>query len=337
MRKSLLVLTFLLSVLILVGCGSTDKVNTIGFVTDIAGLGDLAFNDAAYSGAQRAAEEFGYELIVLESADIADYENNIRALFNDGADAVVVAATAMTDVVKRLAPEYSDKKFLTFDIDIQDQPNVSATLFREQEAAFLLGALSGLITQTDKVGYVGGLESPLQERAKNGYEAGFLTTNPDGQVLGVYAGTYGDPGLGKEIADGLYNQGADYVASFAGAVNLGVFQSAAAMGDGYWALGAALGQFSLNPSVIVASQVKTIDLAVYTVIKELHEGDFKGGLRSAGILEGGVDLLLNPDETLVNSLISSEVISQIDALREQIKNGEIDIPITKDELANYRP
>jgi basic membrane protein A len=155
--------------------------------------------------------------------------------------------------------------------------------------------------------------------------------------LGVYAGTFGDPGLGKEIADGLYAQGADYVATFAGAVNLGVFQSATAQGEGYWALGAALGQFGLNPDKIIASQVKTIDIAVYTVIKELSEGNFKAGLRSAGILEGGVDILYNPNNNLVDSIASQAVYNEISRLRDLVIKGEINIPITKDQLAAFQP
>jgi len=339
MKKLLVVMSLVLASFIVVGCTSSvdDSITKIGFVTDRAGLGDLAFNDAVYSGAVRGTTEFGYELLVIESRDIADYENNIRSLINDGAQAVIIAAVAMSDVVRQLAPEYPEIKFLVFDINIDDMENVSASLFREQEAAFLLGAFAGLVTKTDRVGYVGGVESTLSERAKNGFEAGFRTTNSKGQVLGVYAGTFGDPGLGKEIADGLYAQGADYVATFAGAVNLGVFQSATAQGEGYWALGAALGQFELNPDKIIASQVKTIDIAVYTVIKELSEGNFKAGLRSAGILEGGVDILYNPNNNLVDSIASQAVYNEISRLRDLVIKGEINIPITKDQLAAFQP
>lgn len=339
MKKLLTRFSVLMITLAMIGCteGRGDDVKVIGFVTDVAGLGDLAFNDAVHAGAIRGTEEFGYELLVLESSDIGDYENNIRAVFNDGADAVIIAAIAMTDVVKRLAPEYPDKKFLVFDINIPDLENVSATIFREQEAAFLLGAFAGMVTLTDRVGYIAGIESPLQERARNGFEAGFKTTNSTGQVLSVYAGTFGDPGLGREIADGLYAQGADYIASFAGAVNLGVFQAADAQGPNRWALGAALGQFSLNPQNIVASQVKTIDLAVYTAIAELNDNNFQVGIRSAGIKEGGVDLLFNPNSELVDGLASRAVYDEIIRLRNLIIDGQINIPLTREQLSTFQP
>lgn len=323
------------------GCSGTEEDNgkyKVGFVTDVNGLGDQAFNDAVYSGVKRATEELGAELTVIESKEIADYANSVRTIANEGAKVIVLAQNAFVDVTNIVAPEYPDVKFLAFDFIIENMDNVSSVMFREQEAAYLLGALAGLTTQSGKVGYVAGISSPVQDRALSSYVAGFRTTNPDGDVLTVYTGTYSDVGKGKEVALNMYNNGADMVATFAGACNLGVFQAASEKGEGYVAMGAALGQFGINPDKILASQIKTIDQAVYNAIKTTFDGAFVSGVQSWGIEEGGVDLKFNDlNEALVEQYVTEEHRSVIEALRQLIIDEEIQLPLTEAELGSFVP
>ncbi|HPT84166.1 MAG TPA: BMP family ABC transporter substrate-binding protein, partial [Limnochordia bacterium] len=51
-------------------------------------LGDQSFNDSAYQGLQRAIEDFGIELRVLESGNPADWEQNLVAMADAGYDLV---------------------------------------------------------------------------------------------------------------------------------------------------------------------------------------------------------------------------------------------------------
>lgn len=346
MKKILTILLSALLVTSLVACSSEapktdggqkggDKKVVVGFVTDTGGLGDQGYNDAVYSGITKASEELGFEVKMVESKEIGDYANNLRAVFNDGADVAICAGASFADAVVQVANEYPDKTILAFDAEVDGVANVVSSMFKEEEAAFVLGAFAGLVTKTGTVGYIAGVESPLQERAKNGFEAGFMTTNPTGKVIGIYAGTYNDVGKGKEIANTLYTQGADYVASFAGACNLGVFQAATDAGEGKYALGAALGQFDKNPEKIIASQVKTVDLSVYNALSEFIGGKSSAGITTRGINEGGVDIMYNPNTELVNTVASDEILAQVDAIRTQVINGEIKIPLTKEDLASF--
>lgn len=346
MKKLLKGLLALLLLTTLVGCSNetqetngteTPKKLIVGFVTDTGGLGDQGYNDAVHAGAKKSSEEMGFELKIVESKEINDYTNNMRALFTDGAEVVICAGASFADAIIEVSAEYPDKYFVVFDAEVKDIANVSSSMFREEEAAFLLGAFAGLASTTNKVGYIAGVESPLQERAKNGFEAGFKTTNPTGEVTGIYAGTYNDVGKGKETAKLLYEQGADYVATFAGACNLGVFQAATEAGEGKYALGAALGQFDKNPQKIIASQVKTVDLAVYNALVDFSSGKFTAGIVTRGIEQGGVDLLFNPDTVLVDAIATAEIKQKIEEIRTQIIEGKISIPSTKEELANFRP
>jgi basic membrane protein A len=76
-------------------------------------------------------------------------------------------------------------RFLLIDSPILDErgtpyalPNVRTVTFRENEGTFLVGAVAGLVTRSNVVGFVGGMQSPLIRKFEAGFRAGVLTTNP---------------------------------------------------------------------------------------------------------------------------------------------------------------
>ena len=142
MKKILFTLLSFVLILSLTACGdggstgtsTSDSKTVIGFVTDTGGLGDQAYNDAVHAGLLKAVDEFGYELKIIEPKEVGDYADNIRTLFNEGVNVVVVAGAPFADSVQQVAPEYPDKYILAFDSEVDGVDNVSSTLFKEQEA-----------------------------------------------------------------------------------------------------------------------------------------------------------------------------------------------------------
>src|SRR5207249_3282063 len=110
-----------------------------------------------------------------------------------------------TDDIKSLAREFPNVKFACVDYTVSPgdtlPPNLVALKFREQEGSFLVGALAALVSKSDKIGFVGGMEIPLIKKFEAGYRAGVLHVRPADQVLVKYAGTTGaafkDPTKGK--------------------------------------------------------------------------------------------------------------------------------------------
>ena len=203
--------------------------------------------------------------------------------------------------------------------------------------AFLGGALAASLSQTGKIGTVLAVQEPLQLRYQYGYMAGAKTVNPDCEVSVLFTNSYTDTNLGQESAKALYDKGADYVSCFAGACNLGVFNAAKEAGDGKYCLGAATGQFDKMPDKIVASVVKSIDVALYDMIKDYKDnGTFNGGgCTVLGLKEGGVELRYTTmNDELLNS-IPEDVKASIEDLQNKIINGEITVPGTEEEYNTY--
>ena len=78
----------------LVGCtnknenanSEENKTLKIGMVADVGGINDESFNQSAWEGLQRAKEELGVEIKVLESKQASEYIGNIETLADDGMD-----------------------------------------------------------------------------------------------------------------------------------------------------------------------------------------------------------------------------------------------------------
>lgn len=303
---------------------------TIAVLADGAGFGTHSFQDVALEGAERAASDFNLKLIKLEVKEVADLTNSLRSLGQQGCDLVITAGATVKDAFMEVAPEYPDMKFALLDERIEGLENVASSSYREQEAAFLLGALGGYMTKTNKIGFVGGISGVIQDRFQFGYEAGAKYVNPDVEITSLYTGSFGDVGKGKEIATMMYSDGCDFIAPTAGACNLGVFQAAQEAGDGKWSFGAANGQFEQMPDKIVASQVKRIDNVAYAVIESLVNGTFKGEGREYGLKEGGVDLMYSTEESMQEK-VPQEIKDKLEELRQKIIDGEIVPPVNEDE------
>ena len=229
-----------------------------------------------------------------------------------------------------MAEEFPDKKFACVDYTITPgktiPPNLLALEFKEEEGSFLVGALAGLTTKTNTVGFVGGMESPLIKKFEKSYTAGVKYVNPECRVLIAYAGVTGEafknPGKGKELALGQYSQGADIIYHASGVTGLGVFE--AARETKKLAIGVDSDQYDEAPGFILTSMIKNVDEAVFNCIKEVKEGTFKGGrAETFGLKSKGIDYIYNDKN---KNLIPDSVHNKVEEIRQKIINGEINIP-----------
>ncbi|RYZ80739.1 MAG: BMP family ABC transporter substrate-binding protein, partial [Proteobacteria bacterium] len=146
-----------------------------GLVTDTGGVNDRSFNQSAYEGLQKAEKEFGTTIKYQESKANADYVTNLSRFAQSGYDIVFAVGFKMQDAVKDVAPRFPNVKFVIIDGAAPDLPNCSAYTFKEEDGSFLVGALAGLMTKSNVIGFVGGEQMPLIAKFESGYEAGLKT------------------------------------------------------------------------------------------------------------------------------------------------------------------
>ncbi|RKX47828.1 MAG: BMP family ABC transporter substrate-binding protein, partial [Thermotogae bacterium] len=172
-------------------------------VTDVGGLGDKSFNDGTWEGIVKAADFLGIEKEVVQSHEMADYIPNLSNAAKE-ADIVFAVGFMMTDALFKVAPQFPDTYFVGIDIvppEGAEADNVATYIFKEQEGAFLAGYLAAAMTETNIVGFVGGIPIPPVERFRYGYEAGIRVYEElhgkTIEILRGYTMDFNDPKKGK--------------------------------------------------------------------------------------------------------------------------------------------
>lgn len=306
----------------------------VGLVFDVGGRGDKSFNDSAYNGLQRAIKELGIEAQYIEPGEGSDRESALRLLAAQNFNLVIGVGFIFTDDVNNIAKEYPNTNFACVDMVVVPNEsgqfvlpttNVAALKFREEEGSFLIGAIAALVSKTNKIGFIGGMDIPLINKFEAGYIAGAKTVKPDIEIISNYAGVTGtafkDPAKGKELAMSQYGHGCDIIYHAAGSTGLGVFEAARNMHK--LAIGVDADQYPEAPGFILTSMVKRVDVAVFDTIKDCVEGKFTGGVKSFGLNENGVDFVYDKNN---QNLINEHVYKKVLELKYKIGRGDIKVP-----------
>ena len=301
----------------------------IGIIFTQAGLGGNSFNDLALEGVRQAAEDFGITYDQVEPKSVADEEIiQDEMASSEEYDLIICVGDEQVDALENVASVYTDQKFALIDAT-SDLPNVASYSCKAQEGSFMVGALAvlakqeqidGKISDSDTIGFVGGVDNPLINEFAAGYKAGAEYVDPDINVLIDYAGSFNDPTTAKTIANTFNEKGADVIFHAAGASGMGVFQ--AAEEKGFIAIGVNLNQNNIAPDYIMASMLKKLDTCAYEAIESVVDGTYTGENQLLGLSDGGVDYTVEES----NIKVPDDIISRLDEIREGIISGEIKVP-----------
>lgn len=348
MKKILSVLLTLVMVFCFTGCSSSSKEDKTdgtdssketgtdmkaAVILGIGGLGDQSYNDLVYSGLERAKEELGVDFDYAEPKEVTDFETILRDMSDSGEYAVIIGiAFDQLDAFTTVVPDYPDQQYALIDATLLED-NVASYASKEQEGAFLVGALAAYMKQdaslynledNHKYGFVGAMESETIDRFAAGYQAGIQYVDPEADVTIQYVGgdnPFGDTTTAKEISNSQYAKGHDIIFHAAGGSGLGVF--AAAKESDFIAIGVNSNQNTIDPDHIAASMLKRVDNAAYDIIESTLGGKLKTGEETVlGLSDEGIGYTLEGS----NIKVSDEITERLEKMKEKIINGEIVVP-----------
>ena len=288
-------------------------------IFDLGGKFDKSFNEAAFGGATRWAEETGGSFAEFEITSDAQREQAIRRFAEDGNNPIVMAGFSWATPLAAVAPEYPDLKFSIIDM-VVDAPNVQSVVFNEHEGSYLVGMLAAMASEDGTVGFIGGMDIPLIRKFACCYAQGALAVNPDATVIANMTGTtpaaWNDPVKGSELTLAQISQGADVIYAAAGGTGVGVLQTAA--DQGVYSIGVDSNQNYMHPGSVLTSMMKRVDNAVYDAFTA--GADLEAGFNVMGLSNGGVGYALDEHNA---DLITDEMKAAVDAASAQIASGEL--------------
>ena len=312
-----------------VALSATAAVADPAIIFDLGGKFDESFNEAAFQGAQRWAEETGGSFREIELQNEAQREQALRRFAEAGSNPIVMAGFAFADALGKVAPDYPDTKFAVIDVNWLSMPNVRGIGFNEHEGSYLVGMLAAQASETGTVGFVGGMDIPLIRRFGCGFAQGVKAVNGDATIIANMTGTtpaaWNDPVKGSELTKAQISQGADVVFAAAGGTGVGVLQTAA--DEGILSIGVDSNQNYMHPGKVLTSMMKRVDNAVYEAFSQgdaLETGNFQ-----MGVANGGVGYALDEFNA---SLVSADMQSAVDAAAAAMTAGTLSVhDYTSDE------
>ncbi|MBT2732275.1 BMP family protein [Carnobacterium sp. ISL-102] len=326
----------LLSMTVLAACGNgsaseagdeSEKTDfKLGMVTDLGSVNDKSFNQSAWEGLQQLEKDKGYEVKYLEPKADSEVEPSLLQFVNSQTDLTWATAATLADAVTTIASNNPDAKLGIIDSDIEGIENIVSVSFKENEGAFLAGVVAASMTETDKVGFVGGMEIPVIQRFHAGFEAGVKAVNPEATVVVNYVGVFNRVDMGKSAASTMYNDGVDTIFHAAGGTGNGVFNEAQERfdnGEKVWVIGVDKDQsLEFGDDITLTSMMKNVDRAVYDISEKTAEGNFPGGeVVRLGLAEDGIGLATTSDKN-----VPKDILDLVEDYKTKIISGDITVP-----------
>jgi basic membrane protein A len=298
------------------GIAQATSKGKVALVSDVGGRGDLSFNDMSFKGTDKAAADFGLEMVGIQSATAADYLPNVRnAARSRSFDLIIAVGFLLTDAIATAAKEFPEQKFMIID-SVVEAPNVMSIVFKENEGSALVGALAAMVAAHygyPNVGAVLGIEIPVLFHFEAGYRFGIDWGNkmvaqkkgkdPQVGLLYTYTGTFSDIAKGKEATGAMLAQRAGLIYNVAGPLGIGDLQ---AITEAVKTKGKEAGPpFMIGVDAnqdwmgdghrVLASMLKRVDNACYNAVEAVVKGSFKPGLTVMGLDVQGVAMSRQPE------------------------------------------
>lgn len=320
-------------------------------------LGDLSFNDLGWDGCRAAAEKYNWGADVIElGKDTSTYENAFLDALDSGNYDIVITQSnyGLSDLCIKYAPEYPAIKFVSFDMsasaDISNIDNMFGIAFKQNEGSFIVGALAGKLTKSNKIGIFLFNDVPIGNDFATGYIAGVRYANPDAKVNVAYGGGTADASKLQEVSSAMLDNGVDVIYGVSGSAYPGLAKAATSRGGfekDIYAIGVDSDMWTAYKAsenadiadVIITSMQKKVDEAIVYTMDRFVSGELPfGKVEPYGIAQNGVGMA---DNEHYRENTPKDVQNFMDQLQKDVVSGDIEVPsyfdfTDYDEFAAWR-
>lgn len=322
----------------------------VGVLLAGGGLREATLNQSLQKILVQAAQTQDLDYLALKQGDLATDNDALDYLANNGYSLIIGVGGSELKAVQEAAAEYPDIMFAMFDQPIQG-PNAVSLTYRQNEAAFLAGALAALTTKTNIVAIVEGAQIPELKGQETAFKNGvaYINTLEKRPVpvqvrvsyIGFFAKSFESPEKGRAVALAAIDAGADVIYHLASKSGQGVL--AACAERGVKAIGSDYDQAALYPGVVLTSTVNDTEKSMAQILRDLLAGKLRPGARNLGLKEGAVGLVdlknITPEEAkslqnnpaglaklrVMKDSVPPDVVTKLNMIKNAIIAGKIAI------------
>jgi basic membrane protein A len=282
-------------------------------------INDGGWVQAAYDGILYVKRKYPNVVVSYQEAiPEKDFETAFRDYASRGYNLIYGHGFQFGDAGKKVAKEFPNVYFWIHSSDATQEPNLASSVAALEEQGFVVGAVAGLLTKSNVIGFAGGQDIPVITIPQEYSVKGAKYVNPNVKVLTSILGTWDDVQKGREVALAYIGQGADVVVVNANVVQLGSVQAAAEKGA--LAIGMGRDINDVAPDTVVTSLLWNMGPIMEMALKQVADKSFKAQNHVLGFKSG--HLSLAPYHGFEQKL-SKEVKDKIADIVKKVSEGQI--------------
>ncbi len=310
------------------------KGKKVALILDVAATNPFLLD--MINAVKDGAEKYGYEANIVECADTAAYEDNARALIEEGVDFLIGGGWQAGEPVSKMADEFPEKAdYAVIDVTVES-PNVKCISFREQEGAYLIGKMAALVTKEDDMtfGGVHVFEGPGSFKWRYGFMEGVKSVKPEAKFIFNYVGSFNDPAKSKEFAIQQFEQGCAFVNAASALGDSGVFE--AALEKEFFTSGQDIDKTNPDNPFVISCQIKDTYASTEKLIADYFSKEWNTDNEVYGLEDGTIGAVHVTHESVnpMHEVFTEEVIGELKQAAEDIRTGKIDLSEMPEE-ADY--
>jgi basic membrane protein A len=283
---------------------------------------DVSWNQAAYEGVQSAVKnaKVPVELKVVEQVyDPVSIEPALRDYAQQGYDLIIGHGFQFQEPIIKVASEFPKAHF-AIGTGYKLADNVGVYDVKMEQGGYLAGIIAGLLTKTNLIGAVGGVDVSEIHRGHAAFMQGVKSVNPDAKVLNNFVGDFNDLAGAKEAALSQMKAGADIIWQSGDGIGIAVL--GACKEQGKLCFGNIANQTDLAPDSVVSSFVYNWAPVYGQMIDEIGANQFGNKKYWIELGNQGVSFAFND---AIKSKIPAEALAKFEAAKKQFEAGTLDL------------
>jgi basic membrane protein A len=325
MKKIVSLLLVLLLMFSLVGCstGSADGNATSDEPIKVAlclegPINDGEWNTYAYEGLLDIEKNYNAEVSYFEMIKKSDMEEVLRNYALQGYDVIWGHGFTFGDPMIEVAKDFPDTIFIINSSHNHNDTNLASIEINGRQQGFIAGAVAAMMSETGKVGIIGGMEIPPVAATLEGFEKGAAYIDESVDVSIAFSGNFEDAAAVKELMKAFIDNNVDVGMAVADAASFGAIE--ALQETGLYYVGSNTKQIESAPETVIMVAGQSYPNAMDHVFKEIYEGRFEPKVYKTGIESGSVVVVANPDFN-----VPDEVVETVEKIIEDLIDGKIEL------------
>ena len=286
---------------------------------------DNGFMEAAYRGYSKIKDtlpvEVSYVSDVSATSDKDVLTEAMRELAKKDANMIIGHGGQCNEPAKTVSKEFPNIKFVVIQGNVKGD-NLSSYVVKQEQSAWLAGALAGLTTKTNVVGHISGAWPTPGLLGRAAFYDGLKYVNPDAKFLTWFTGNLDDLEINRKAAEAEIKNNADIIYTMLNAGRTGVINEIKNNEGKVRHIG-NVSDWTQVDKQFIGSAVADSSVAIFNSVNDFINGKWQANqVIEIGLKESDVVKLTMAED------VPNEVKAKINELNGKLISGEIKIKTT---------